>query len=76
MIMRGYSNVARISLYLRLQPQHMADVVAFFKGMEHVPNILMSFDNYLFLEVINILNWIGLFKQSELQLFKKYLKPI
>ncbi len=25
------------------------------KGMEHVPNILMSFDKYLFLEVINIL---------------------
>ncbi len=26
-----------------------------FKAMEHVPNILMSFDKYLFLEVINIL---------------------
>ncbi len=26
-----------------------------FKGMEHVPNIFMSFDKYLFLEVINIL---------------------
>ncbi len=26
-----------------------------FKGMEHVPNILMSFDKYLYLEVINIL---------------------
>ncbi len=25
------------------------------KGMEHVPNIVMSFDKYLFLEVINIL---------------------
>ncbi len=25
------------------------------KGMEHVPNILMSYDKYLFLEVINIL---------------------
>ncbi len=25
------------------------------KGMEHVPNIFMSFDKYLFLEVINIL---------------------
>ncbi len=25
------------------------------KGMEHVPNIFMSFDMYLFLEVINIL---------------------
>ncbi len=24
------------------------------KGMEHVPNIFMSFDKYLFLEVINI----------------------
>ncbi len=26
------------------------------KGMEHVPNIFMSFDKYLFLEMINILN--------------------
>ncbi len=26
-----------------------------FKGMEHVPNIVMSFDKYLFLEVIYIL---------------------
>ncbi len=25
------------------------------KGMEHVPNIFMSFNKYLFLEVINIL---------------------
>ncbi len=25
------------------------------KGMEHVPNIFLSFDKYLFLEVINIL---------------------
>ncbi len=44
--------------------------------MEHVPNILMSFDKYLCLEVINILIQIGLFKQSEIQLFQKYLKPI
>ncbi len=29
--------------------------VWFIKGMEHVPNIFMSFDKYLFLEVINIL---------------------
>ncbi len=29
------------------------------KGMEHVPNIFMSFDKYLFLEVINILIYIG-----------------
>ncbi len=27
----------------------------FIKGMEHVPNIFMSFDKYLFLEMINIL---------------------
>ncbi len=26
-----------------------------FKGMEHVPHIFMSFDKYLFLELINIL---------------------
>ncbi len=26
-----------------------------FKGKEHVPNIFMSLDKYLFLEVINIL---------------------
>ncbi len=47
-----------------------------FKGMEHVPNIFMSFDKYLFLEMINILISIGLFKQYEIQLFKKYLNPI
>ncbi len=46
------------------------------KGMEHVPNIFMSFNKNLFLEVINILIWIGLFKQYEIQLFKKYLNPI
>ncbi len=40
--------------------------------MEHVPNIFMSFDKYLFLEVINILITIGLFKKSEIQLLKKY----
>ncbi len=34
--------------------------------MEHVPNIFMSFDKYLFLEVINILIYIGLFKQYEI----------
>ncbi len=44
--------------------------------MEHVPIMFMSFNKYLFLEVINILVWIGLFKQYEMQLFKKYLKPI
>ncbi len=31
------------------------DVTIIVKGMEHVPNIFMSFDKYLFLEVINIL---------------------
>ncbi len=46
------------------------------KGMEHVPNMFISFDKYLFLEVINILIYIGLYKQSEIQLFKKYLKTI
>ncbi len=39
--------------------------------MEHVPNMFMSFDKYLFLEVINILIQIGLFKESETQLFQK-----
>ncbi len=29
--------------------------MTYIKGMEHVPNIFMSFDKYLFLEVINIL---------------------
>ncbi len=29
--------------------------VTTFKGMEHVPNVCMSFDKDLFLEVINIL---------------------
>ncbi len=36
----------------------------------------MSFDKYLFLEVINILILIALFKKSEIQLFEQYLKPI
>ncbi len=44
--------------------------------MEHVPNMFMLFDKYLFLELVNILIYIGLCKQSEVQLFKKYLKPI
>ncbi len=48
----------------------------YIKRMEHVPNIFMSFDKYLFLEVINILILIGLFKQYDIQLFKKYLNPI
>ncbi len=47
--------------------------MASFKGMDHVPNMFMSFDKYLFLEVINILD---LFKQYEIQLFQKYMKPI
>ncbi len=34
--------------------------------MEHVPNIFMLFDKYLFSEVINILISIGLFKQYEI----------
>ncbi len=29
--------------------------VLYIKGMEHVRNIFISFDKYLFLEVINIL---------------------
>ncbi len=29
--------------------------IIMFKGIEHVPNIFMSFDQYLFLKVINIL---------------------
>ncbi len=44
--------------------------------MERVQNIFMSFEMFLFLEVINTLIEIGEFKQSEIQLFKKYLKPI
>ncbi len=44
--------------------------------MEYVLNIFMTFDKYLFLEVINILILIGLFKQYEIQLFEKYLNPI
>ncbi len=41
--------------------------------MEHVPNIFISFDKYLFLEVITSS---FRFKQYEIQLFKKYLNPI
>ncbi len=46
------------------------------KGMEHVPNMFMSFDKYLFLEVINILILIGLFEQSEIQLSEAYLRAV
>ncbi len=56
--------------------QFKSSYLIVFKGMEHVPNIFMSFDKYLFLEVINILILIGLYKQYEIQLFKKYLNPI
>ncbi len=31
------------------------EVYKILKGMEHVPNIFMSFDKYIFLEVLNIL---------------------
>ncbi len=34
---------------------HLNRVDSVIKGMEHVPNLFMSFDKYLFLEVINIL---------------------
>ncbi len=37
---------------------------------------ILSFDKYLFVEVINILILIGIFKQSEMQLFQKYLTTI
>ncbi len=30
-------------------------MIPILKGMEHVPNIFISFDKYLFLELINIL---------------------
>ncbi len=61
------------------------------KGMKHVPNIFMSFDKYLFLEVIKILIYIGLFNplgtgdlifyQSQGQctfwgLFISFIKPV
>ncbi len=42
--------------------------------MEHAPNIFMSFDKNFLLEVINILYLNN--AQSEIHLFKKYLKPI
>ncbi len=35
--------------------QAFPEIPLLFKGMEHVPNIFMSFDKYLFLEMINIL---------------------
>ncbi len=31
-----------------------SDCKSYIKGMEHAPNIFVSFDKYLFLEVINI----------------------
>ncbi len=34
---------------------HLGKFLYTFKGMEHVPIIFMSFDKYLFLEVLNIL---------------------
>ncbi len=33
----------------------MLAIINGLKGMEHVPNIFMTFDKYLFIEVINIL---------------------
>ncbi len=44
--------------YMKLHYAHNVNTKAHkgrIKGMEHVPNIFISFDKYLFLEVINIL---------------------
>ncbi len=39
----------------QLEGKLVLDECMYIKGMEHVPNIFMSFDNHLFLKVINIL---------------------
>ncbi len=43
-----YFMVVNLYVWTECMPEHL-------KGMEHVPNIFISFDKYLFLEVINIL---------------------
>ncbi len=68
--------VAKYTKFTVFDLQNIDCVKIELKGMEHVRNIFISFDKYLFLEVINILIWIGLFKQCEIQLFKKYLNAI
>ncbi len=41
--------------HLRLRDKSPHNVNYVVKGMEHVPNMFMSFEKYLFLEVISIL---------------------
>ncbi len=41
-----------LHMYISVFTQHL--IIVLLKGMEHVPNIFMSY-KYLFLEVINIL---------------------
>ncbi len=60
-------NVNTITKTKYISPQYLLN------GYDKIKEL---FDKYLFLEVINILIYIGLFKQSEIQLFKKYLKPV
>ncbi len=54
-----YANKWQLSNYQQDLPTHNNQNASNYhdklKGMEHVPNIFMSFDKYLFLEVINIL---------------------
>ncbi len=50
----GRSNNATVINYCILYAKHYIYLEKL-KGMEHVPNIFMLFDKYLFLEMINIL---------------------
>ncbi len=71
-----YTKIHAFNVFSKIIYIDTKESIYFIKGMEHVPNIFISFDKYLFLKVLNILIWIGIFKQSEIQLFKRYLKPI
>ncbi len=47
--------VTWITIYITITVHFINSTFIYLKGMEHVPNIFMSFDKYLFIEVINIL---------------------
>ncbi len=48
-------NIGNTSTNISFQLCMILVVQRFLKGIEHVPNMFMSFDKYLILEVINIL---------------------
>ncbi len=50
-------NITLLLLFLVTPTGEIWVVIYFIKGMEHVTIMFMSFNKYLFLEVINILIW-------------------